>query len=282
MNIGVNFFGPKFKLYEDFSGTLARLKADGFRTAEICIAFFGGGEPPKELNLSLPPEVIAAMSGGIWPLESAAERLAAVRAAGLEVESAHIMLGFDTNAERLLAALPLMLEFGRANGIKCFVISPMKGLAAVREMTPALAELSDALAGAGITLLLHNHEVELLPEEGTTALDYVLDACPNLKLELDVGWAKFAGADPVALMKRYRDRLAIVHLKDIRADASPATRDTCFTAVGAGSIPLADIVAEAANCPLMPCGLVIDQDDSPNDIMDDLAAGLAAIRAAAR
>lgn len=281
MNIGVNFFGPKFKLYEDFDGTLARLKRDGFTAAEICIAFAGGGEPPKELNLSIPPEVIAAMAGGIWPLEQAAERLAAVRAAGLTVESTHIMLGFHTGPEELRGVLPSLLEFGKANSISCYVISLMKGLAGAKALAPAVAEVAEALREAGITLLYHNHEMELEPEDGTTALDHLMEHCPALKLELDVGWAKFAGADPVKLMKKYRDRMAIVHFKDIRPDASPATRDSCFTAVGEGSIPLAAIMAEAANCPLIPHGLIIDQDDSPTDIMDDLALGRKNILASA-
>jgi sugar phosphate isomerase/epimerase len=110
------------------------------------------------------------------------------------------------------------------------------------------------------------------------ALDLILESCPAMKLELDVGWAKFAGADPIALMEKHGDRLELLHFKDIRADASPETRDACFTAVGEGSIPLRAIMAAAARCPIAEHGLIIDQDDSPGDILDDLARGAAAIR----
>ncbi len=140
--------------------------------------------------------------------------------------------------------------------------------------------MSEALDKEGMKLAYHNHEVECMPEEGTTALDYIMEQCPLLKLELDAGWAKFAGLHPVELMKKYRDRLELLHFKDIKADASPETRNTCFTAVGEGSIPLKEILEEAKNCPIAEHGIIIDQDDSPTDILVDLANGVKHIRAA--
>lgn len=281
MNIGVNFFGPKRKLYHDFDGTLNTLKSAGFTSVELCVAFAGGGEPPKELNLQIPPEVIKEMSGGIWPLADAPQRLKAVRDHGFTVLSCHMMLGFQTTPEMLLEFLPILLKFGQENDIRYFVFSPMKDMADIQHMIPAIRNVSDALAEAGITLLLHNHEVECIPENGTTVLDYILEQCPNLGLELDVGWAKFAGADPVALMKKYHDRIPLLHFKDVRADACAANRDTCFTAIGEGSIPLREIMAEAPNCSIIEHGLIIDQDDSPTDILEDLALGAKNICAAA-
>lgn len=282
MNIGVNFFGPKRRLYHDFDGTLERLKAAGITSAEICVAFAGGGEPPKELKLQIPDEVLREMSGGIWPVEEAPRRLAAVREHGLEVVSVHAMLGFDCSPEQLSAMLPTLLEFGRANRVSYFVISLMKDLEGIRPYIPALRQLSAGLAQAGITLAYHNHEMECIPQDGVSALDFLLEQCPALKLELDVGWATFAGASPVALMKKYRARIPLLHFKDIKADACPANRDTCFTPVGEGSIPLADILKESVHCPLSHQGLIIDQDDSPNDILEDLALGAANIRRAAQ
>lgn len=282
MNIGVNFFGPKRRLYQDFDGTLETLKQSGITSAEVCIAFEGNGEPPKELNLQIPPEIIRQMSGGIWNLEVAAERLAAVRAHGIPVVSAHVMLGFSFTPESLLAQLPTLIEFGQDNQLSYYVLSPMKGIDDIKPYVPALREVSDALAQAGITLLLHNHEMECMEQDGTTALDYLMEQCPALGLELDVGWAQFAGADPVAIMDKYRDRIPLLHFKDIRSDASPATRDTCFTAIGEGSIPLRAIMAEAKHCAIVEHGLIIDQDDSPTDILEDLALGAQNIRTAAQ
>lgn len=74
-----------------------------------------------------------------------------------------------------------------------------------------------------------------------------------------MGWVKFAGEDPVAWMRRYRDRLVLLHLKDVSADACDANRQTCFTAIGEGSIPLREIMAEADNCALAEYGVIKGQ-----------------------
>lgn len=282
MNIGVNFFGPKHKLYCDFDGTLEILKKKGITAAELCVAFAGNGEPPEALNMNVPAEFLRSASGGIWSLDAAEERLQRVRDHGFTVLSCHAMLGFQFTSALLLEQLPILLKFGQENGIRYYVISPMKDLEGVKALTPAIRQASDALAEAGITLLLHNHEMECMEQDGATALDYILEHCPNLGLELDVGWARFAGADPVALMKKYGSRIPLLHFKDVSADACAANRDTCFTAVGEGSIPLKEIMAEVPNCAIIEHGLIIDQDDSPTDILDDLGRGAANIRAAAQ
>lgn len=281
MNIGVNFFGPKRKLYHDFEGTLERLKASGISSAEVCVGFAGGGEPPKELGLKIPAEILREMKGGIWDAAVASERIAAVRSRGLPVISAHVMLGTLSDPQQLLDLLPELVQFGRENDLRYFVLSPMKDAARIRPFLPALRLMSDRLAEEGMALAIHNHEMECAPVDGVTALELILNDCPNLKLELDVGWAKFAGADPVELMWKYRDRLELLHFKDITADACPENRDSCFTAVGEGSIPLEEIMAAAKLCPIAEHGFIIDQDDSPTDILDDLALGAQHIRRAA-
>lgn len=275
MNIGVNFFGPKYKLYEDFDGTLEALKAAGMTFAEICVTFREFA-PPAGSNFKLPVE----MAGGIWNLAVAAERLSKVRAHGFSVQSCHMMLGFQMTPELILDVLPDALKFGRENNIRYFVISPMKGLTDIKLLAPAIRQFSDELAQAGMALLLHNHDSECKIEEGTTGLDYLMEYCPNLGLELDVGWVKFAGADAIALMKKYGDRIPMLHFKDLTADACEENRQTCFTPVGEGSIPLKEILAESPSCALIEDGLVLDQDDSPNDMLADLALGVKHIRAA--
>lgn len=277
MNIGVNFFGPKKKLYEDFDGTLNKLKKAGITSAELCISFTGSLEPPKGLDIEFSPEDLAEVSGGIWVYKDADEKIKKVRNAGLSVISAH-MFGDNSSPEAMLDILPLVKEFGVKHQIRCFVISLMKDLEGMKLFAPAMKQITETLNEAGIMMAYHNHEMEFDSKDGQTALDYILSACPLLKLELDVGWAKFAGADPLAIMKQYRDRIVLLHFKDITSDACPANRETCFTAVGEGSIPLKAIMAESKNCPIMDNGMIIDQDDSLTDIIDDLAVGARNIR----
>jgi sugar phosphate isomerase/epimerase len=47
---------------------------------------------------------------------------------------------------------------------------------------------------------------------------------PSVHLLLDTGHATFAGADPAALARRYRDRIGHFHAKDVRPDAMARAR----------------------------------------------------------
>lgn len=276
MNIGINLFGPAKKLYHDFDGTRQKLKTIGFSSVETCVVF--GDE--NRLRRNFPPEIMeqmAMMSGGIWHSKDAPAKMAAFRQDGFAIRSSHIMTDTST-PESLLSVLSAVKAFGQAHQLKYFVISLMKNLSATQTFVPALNQYAAELAEIGIQLAYHNHEVEHVSEGGTTPLDYLMENCPSLKLELDVGWAKFAGSSSLELMRKYGSRITLLHFKDVRADASPETRATCFTAVGAGSIPLREIMALAPVCQLDEHGLIIDQDDSLGDIIDDLAVGFQNIK----
>lgn len=272
MHIGVNSFGPKRKLYHDFEGTLSRLLAMGIDSLEPCVVFGGSSEPPKGLDIQISEQEFLEMSGGIWSLDVAADRISKLRSKGFAIVSVHVF-GDNSGPEALESLLPAIKQFGVENDIKCFVISLMKNRAGMQEFIPVLKRFSDALAEAGIYLAYHNHEIEWEEQDGGSAISDLMEQCPNLKLELDVGWAKFAGRDPLAVMDTYADRIVLLHFKDIAADACPENRATCFTAIGEGSIPLAQIMEKRTICQLLEHGIIIDQDDSQTDILDDLAVG---------
>ena len=84
-----------------------------------------------------------------------------------------------------------------------------------------------------------------------------LDRQRAVKLLLDTGHATFGGADPVALAKKYRNRIAHVHCKDVRKDvlARHASEDWsfldavvegCFTVPGDGMVELPGVLQGAA------------------------------------
>ena len=83
-------------------------------------------------------------------------------------------------------------------------------------------------------------------------------------------------------MGKYARRIPLLHFKDVRADACAENRDSCFTAVGEGSIPLGAIMATVPNCAIIEHGLILDQDDSPTDILVDIGKGAENIRSAAK
>ncbi len=269
MHAGVNFYGLKKKLAEDFDGTIKRLKDIGFTSAEPCVVF-------DDDQPSFPKEVEKIFNAGLWNYKIAPQRIAKLRDAGLKVVSVHIMGNPNHPLDELA---PRMIDFGKKNHISYFVISFNKNLEEMKAMAKVTDKVSRDFAREGLTFVYHNHDPECSFTDGMNALDYILNECPALKLELDVGWVQFSGEDPVAFLKRYKDCIPLLHLKDICEDACPKNREVCFRAIGEGAIPLKAIMDEAKTGSIEEEGIIIDQDDSIGDMLDDLETGLKNISA---
>lgn len=271
MKTGVNTYGLAPLLNRDFDGTLAQLKEIGFSTIEPCILFDEGFGMPRERILAGLKKY--GLESSFWLGSEAAEKIRRVRDAGFEVTGAHISViqfipgYFD-------AILPQMKKIAQECGLTYFVYCPMiTSLKEMREKLPSVQRAAAAMKEIGVTLLFHNHESEFHEENGDCVFDLLMREVPDLMMEPDVGWVKFAGADVVGVLRKYKDRVRILHFKDVKEGAGPENRETCFTAVGEGSIPLKDILAEAPSLPLYETGYIIDQDASEGDLMEDLRTG---------
>lgn len=110
----------------------------------------------------------------------------------------------------------------------------------VQELAPHLNAIGQRCQEHGITFAYHNHDFEFTRVDGIYLLDYLIQATdPSLvKLELDVYWVAYAGADPVLYPQTYADRVALIHLKDMAADRS-------MTEVGKGTLDMGHIYAFA-------------------------------------
>lgn len=143
---------------------------------------------------------------------------------------------------------------------------------------PALRYAARLFRDHGVHLLLHNHDVDLKETEGLCVFNFLLNNVPELEVQLDLGWAAYAGRDCIKAMEQYRDRLRLLHFKDMWTGS--ASKKPHFSVVGEGILPLSDIMEKAADLELLPVGLIIDQDDSEGDLMADVLAGAEHIRSA--
>jgi inosose dehydratase/3D-(3,5/4)-trihydroxycyclohexane-1,2-dione acylhydrolase (decyclizing) len=122
------------------------------------------------------------------------------------------------------------------------------------EFGKRVTQVADAVAAEGLTLVYHHHMGTVVESEAD--IDAFMAATgPSVGLLLDAGHATFAGADPVALAKRYRARIHHVHCKDVRRAVMEdvKARDTSFldavvegvfTVPGDGSVDFAAVLRE--------------------------------------
>jgi inosose dehydratase len=117
-----------------------------------------------------------------------------------------------------------------------------------------LTALADAVAEEGLSVAYHHHMGTIVQTEAD--IDRLMASTgPVLKLLLDTGHAVFAGADPVALARRHRGRIAHVHCKDVRGPMLDAARRDnssfldavvagVFTVPGDGMVDFPGVLAE--------------------------------------
>lgn len=268
MKIGINTYGLSKCLLKDFNGTLEKLKEAGITAIEPMIVF-SENEKSKEALEAYEEAKRMQMTGGAWPRWMADEKMQVIRDAGFQIRSVH-MLGPGWKEPLLGQAI----AFAKEQKLSYYVVSPNE--TSIERAKTEFAELQTAarkMKENGVELLIHNHETEMQEDDGSCVFDFLMETIPELRIELDVGWVKFAGRDCIEIMKQYRDRIRIIHFKDICEGASPENRSTCFTAIGEGSIPLVDILSEANQLDLDEVGYVIDQDGSLGDILRDAHVG---------
>lgn len=265
MNVGVNLWGLHKEIEKDFDGVLQGLKQAGFSFVEGCIFFPNGREGEQS-------EAKQHVNSSIWWYEDAAEKIEKVRSAGLDFWGAHVMTAAETE-EEFERVIPYIREFGKKHQMKCFVISIARETDGMKPFLVSLQRLAEELKKDGIQFVYHNHEMECVEKDGCCALDLIVEHCPDVNLQMDVGWVKFSGQNVIAFMKRFQERIALLHLKDVTEDACQENRARCFTAIGEGSIPLKEILSEKKNCPIAMDEVIIDQDAARGDFLEELARG---------
>jgi sugar phosphate isomerase/epimerase len=103
-----------------------------------------------------------------------------------------------------------------------------------------LNEVGAKARRAGQQLMVHNHDIEFSTKFGDRTVFDILMANTdprNVVFQLDLYWATFGGADPVALLKRYGKRIQLFHVKDMRGS------DRRIEIVGEGVIDFPKIFA---------------------------------------
>jgi sugar phosphate isomerase/epimerase len=181
--------------------------------------------------------------------------------AGLGHDSGH----FDYDS------LPERIGYAKQLGLKYMVCSilPEKYWGTPGGFKSAAYNLNQwgkLIDNADMKLVFHNHNYEFkrLPD-GETGFDILMANTDSdlVKLEFDLYWLTQAGQDPAAMMKKYRNRLVMIHLKD-RVAGSPVNYapqdEQHIIELGKGSIDWKPLISQARAQGVKLA--LLDQDDT--------------------
>lgn len=176
---------------------------------------------------------------------------------GMTAVSAHIGLDELENEEKLNGLKALGLNYIAFNGLG---ISPEK-LDWTRDYLTRIGKIA---YDNGIYMLYHNHDYELIGNDGVIPLDTVYNAVvpEYLGAEIDVCWVKYAGIDPAEYVRKYKGRCPIVHLKDYNGGTKG--NDFSYKTVGSGVVDINGVIEAAKEADTE--WLIVEQ-DNPEDGM---------------
>jgi sugar phosphate isomerase/epimerase len=122
----------------------------------------------------------------------------------------------------------------------------------------------------GLTLCYHNHAFEFEPAGQGTLFDVLMQAAdPKLvAIELDIMWTQVAGVDPVSALKKYGNRVLLMHLKNVSKDVATQYHEKvpreAFKEVGNGVIDVAAVLKAAQAAGVKH--YFVEQDQSPDPL----------------
>ena len=260
--LGVQLYTVREQLKTRAQVTLQAIAAIGYKELEVGRADLASLVPvAKRLGLAaVSTHVEAPLVTGNWEAWADAARA-------------------TPSGDRSLAKV---LDGARDHGVKYAVVSYLQPAergttaAAYETFADQLNRAGETARAAGVTLAYHNHGFEFVPlADGRRPLDVLVARLdPALvKLELDVFWASITGADPVELLAKYKDHVALLHLKDKAKDAPRETDEakvakTAFTEVGSGALDVPAIVKAAQLAHV--AHYFVEQDHTAGDPIDSL------------
>ena len=132
-----------------------------------------------------------------------------------------------------------------------------------RRLGRLLTKLGQRTADEGVPLVYHHHMNSLGEKPDEVAA--VLDAADrhHVRLLFDVAHYQQAGGDPVAAIRKYRDWIQVVHLKDVKSGAADGTYQ--FVELGQGRVDLPGVFAALADIKFDGWAIVeLDRVPDPN------------------
>ena len=271
VRVGLQLYSVRQSLAKDSWGTLARLSEAGFTYLEAA-NHNARNDPGVGFGVSAP---------------ELRNRLAEL---GMSIVGCHIN---PLDVDILPRALDYQPELGNTQfgcDIEFFPYGDRDYVLRRAELFNRVGELARE---RGMRFYYHNHFQEFQRFGHDSAYDLILENTdPNLvKLELDTYWIYRGGQNPIEWMKKYADRVILLHQKDFPADApqplnlfdgviSPTENidmalfrerkeERCFTEIGTGVLPIQDILDAAAALPNLDY-LILEQDHTSLDEIESV------------
>lgn len=265
-HMGLQLFTVRDQIEKDFEGTLAQVAAAGYKEVEPTSY---AGRTPAQVRAVLDRNGLVAPSThvALVPGPELERQLAGYQEMGHRWAAARAAGGFGGRPPGAPGAAPAGPPPARSG-------PPPQTLDSMKRQAALYNEVGAAGKPYGVKVLIHNHTNEFQPLPDSALLPYEVlfrETDPQLvDFELDIGWARVAGQDPLVLFEQHRHRFPLWHVKDM-ADLATVTalptqperqRAAKIVPVGTGDISYRPVFEHAADAGLQH--FYVEQDTAPN------------------
>ncbi|MGV3710580.1 MAG: sugar phosphate isomerase/epimerase family protein [Gemmatimonas sp.] len=211
--IGVQLYTVGDQMRTDFEGTIEKVANIGYKQVEFAGYF---NKTPEQVRALL-------------------DRL--------RIKSASTHIAMDT----LRKDLDTQIRFAEVIGHEYITIpslgrtpTPMNTVDAWKRIAEECNEMGAKLKARNIKLAFHSHSGEFVDVGGgRTGMDvFISETDPSVfNFQMDLGWARVAGQDPVAWFKKYPGRFVMWHVKDFENLKAAQDRETISLRNAASNAP---------------------------------------------
>ncbi len=222
-----------FSLLYDTEGGAARRQKERKYGMKVNIGTysFGGIASFLDLGPSLLDKFKLAASLGYTGIEllggdldhKTEDMLAWAKEAGVQIVSVHAMPSRE------------IIEKMAALGAKAVICAGTAFCSEeeAKEVAEEFEEYARIAQPYGIKIGYHNHSQEFYMDGGKSLLEHLLDNAPHVYSQLDCGWAMNAGMYPPYFIRKYKDRIVSIHVKENNKVHGPGPRPRSRHAEGA-------------------------------------------------
>lgn len=220
--LALQLYSMREELKKDVPGTLAKVRAMGFRNVEM------GGYY------------------GLTPQQFRAE----LDRAGLKAVSMHADFNLlDKDIDRVIAEAKIFA----VSYVGCAWIPHGKEFTAadVARSAEVFNRAAGRLKEAGFSFMYHIHGYEFVRDGDGTLFDRLVAATSGAPVwfQNDIFWTAHGGADPAKLLEKYPQRFRLLHLKDMKkgtvGNLSGHAPDETSVALGSGQIDIRAVLVAA-------------------------------------
>ena len=226
--LAIQLYSVRQQMAEDLDMALAAVAAAGFVEVEAASL---PKKPAKEIRASLDKAGLHCVSAH-HPFADLAPRFDEVAAYDAELGAKYIICA-SPGHRPATAGAPAPKGFSLDDW---------------RFNADTFNEFGEKAAKSGMQFGYHNHVHEFDATEGAVPYEELLKRTDPKKVtfEMDCGWVRVAGRDPIELMQKHPHRISMLHVKDFHLKPGGTSPDDAkVTELGRGDIDYKPVLAQA-------------------------------------